>query len=296
VATNAKQPEAASEVPIRLWRVPVYLPCLQPSLTDAAVEDAESRLGVRLPRAYVAALRIQNGGYLRLNAHPSNHAPVDFLAGIGPRFPSLLQHDWTDVKAYMEEEGIETPAGVDELVPFCGDGHYHFCFDYREAGRQGEPRVTYVDVECFDVDECLAPDFGTFLSQLRPGEISSAYGVLARGDLSAVAAELSKATGFQFEDQGDQGNGYRVFRARLPGDAGWAWLSANQARRGFVRRSDEDYPTLSLLLPELVDRYPEHADCGSFLSCTDFGSEAGQAIVRGLMELPFPTRALRLGE
>jgi cell wall assembly regulator SMI1 len=66
-----------SKLPDRLWKVPVYLPYLQPPLTDAIVKQAESQLGVRLPRAYLDALRIQNGGSLRLDSHPSDHAPVD---------------------------------------------------------------------------------------------------------------------------------------------------------------------------------------------------------------------------
>jgi hypothetical protein len=49
-------------------------------------------------------------------------------------------------------------------------------------------------------------------------------------------------------------------------------------------------------MPEWVDRYPEHADCGFFLSCSNFDSRAGKTVVRGLAKLPFPARAIRLGE
>jgi len=288
--------ETTAQVPERLWRIPVYLPYLQPPLTDAAVKEAETQLGVRLPSAYVAALRIQNGGYLRLGSHPSDHAPVDCLAGIGARFPSILRADWSDVKEYMADEGFTTPARIDDLVPFCGDGHYHYCFDYRGSGRRGEPCVTYIDVACFNADEVLAPDFATFLHQLRPGDNSLVYGLVTRDKATAVAATLSKATGLRFEDGGDHDNGYRIFRARLPGGASWAWLSANRVRRGFVRTSDKEFGELSKLLPESVDRHPEHADCGFFLSCTNFKSEAGEVITRALATLPFPTRLLTLGE
>lgn len=145
---HVKKAAKSPEIPARLWRVPVYLPYLQPPLTDAMVREAESQMGVKLPRAYVAALRIQNGGYLRTTLHPTDRAPVDRIAGIGPRFPSLLRRDWDDVKAHMAENGFVTPTGLDDLVPFCGDGHYHYCFDYRQTGRREEPRVTYIDVEC----------------------------------------------------------------------------------------------------------------------------------------------------
>src|SRR5258708_37089151 len=115
--STANTPTDPTELPHPPWRVPVYLPYLQPPLTDMAVAEAEGRLGVRLPLAYVAALRVQNGGYLRRTSHPSGYAPVDCLAGIGPRFPSLLERDWSEVKQYMHDESITTPARIDELIP-----------------------------------------------------------------------------------------------------------------------------------------------------------------------------------
>ena len=101
-------------LPEHLWSVPAYL---QPPLTDAIIADAEVRLGVRLPRAYLAALRIQNGGYLRARSHPAVPAPVDHVAGIGPRFPSILRHNWSEIKEYMAEERITTPERIDDLLP-----------------------------------------------------------------------------------------------------------------------------------------------------------------------------------
>jgi hypothetical protein len=286
----------ALRIPEALWRVPIYLPYLQPPLTDGAVAKAEARLGVGLPRAYVAALRIQNGGYLRLSSLPSEHPPVDFLAGVGPRFPSILRRDWSAVAKAMTDQGLTPPPSLDALVPFCGDGHYEYCLDYRKSGKRSEPRVTYVDAECFRFDEVIAPDFMTFLGQLRPDGAAQVYGLVTRDEAKRVAAALSKATGYRFEDRGDQDNGYRVFRARLPGTGSWAWLSANGARRGFVRKTDAEYEKLHELYPEWVDRHPEHPDCGYFLSCTDFEGTAGKAIVRGLGKLPFAARTVRLGE
>src|SRR5262245_54415936 len=119
-------------VPPRLWRVPVYLPYLQPPLTDRIMQDAEAQLGVQLPHAYVSALRIQNGGYLRPTDDPTELPPVDLINGIGPRFPTILGNDWSEVKEYMAENGIRTPDRIDDLIPFCGDGHFYYCFDYRQ--------------------------------------------------------------------------------------------------------------------------------------------------------------------
>jgi hypothetical protein len=283
-------------IPARLWAVPAYLPYVQPALTDRAIERAEAKLGVRLPRAYLDALRVQNGGYLRLRDHPCGHAPVDCIAGIGPRFPSLLARSWDEVKEYMEEEGISTPERIDDLIPFCGDGHYYYCLDYRAAGRKREPRVAYVDVEVFNVDEVVAPDFATFLHQLAPAPQEPRYGLVTRGKPAAVAAAVSKATGLRFEDLGDQSHGYRMFQAKLPGRYQAAWLTANRVRHGFVRKSDSEYRALRKRLPQLVDRFPEHADCGYVLGCTSFESRGGRALLRGLARLPFASRLLPADE
>ena len=64
-------------------------------LTDPDVRRAEDELGVRLPRAYVEPLRVQNGGYVshEFDAFPTSeptswaddHVWFRTLMGIGPR-------------------------------------------------------------------------------------------------------------------------------------------------------------------------------------------------------------------
>ena len=44
-------------LPADLWRVPVYLPYLQPALTERAIASAEKKLAVKLPGAYLELLR-----------------------------------------------------------------------------------------------------------------------------------------------------------------------------------------------------------------------------------------------
>lgn len=272
-----------------IWRVPAYLPYLQPALTEAAVAEAEAELGVKLPESYLALLREQNGGYLRRGDHPSGHAPVNVLAGIGPSYPHL-QRDWSGVKSAMAEMKAKKPKDIDRLIAFCGDGHYYYCLDYRKPG---EPRVTYIDVECFDKDEVLAPDFATFLSQLT-SEPEEAWGLVTDLPGKKVAAALSEASGSKFVDGGDQDNGYHVYRAAL-GPSQWAWLSANRCRKGFVRKGERNHAKLSKLMPELVDRHPEHADCAWFLTCNALDGRAGKKLVASLAELPFPNRRVTLG-
>jgi SMI1-KNR4 cell-wall len=96
-----------------IWEVPVYLPFLQPALTEEAIQSAEEQIGYRLPKEYLDLLRNQNGGGLRYCLPDNVH---DMIAGIGPNFPSLTAFDWDEW-----QEHVRFP--LDGLVPFDGDGH-----------------------------------------------------------------------------------------------------------------------------------------------------------------------------
>lgn len=76
-----------------IWRVPAYLPYLQPPLADEVVALAEKEIGYKLPEEYLNLLRKQNGGYIRFSLPEKVH---DTIAGIGPYYPSLTKFDWDD--------------------------------------------------------------------------------------------------------------------------------------------------------------------------------------------------------
>jgi hypothetical protein len=180
-------------------------------------------------------------------------------------------------------------------VPFCGDGHYHYCFDYRKCGPRGEPRIAHVDVETFGIDEVVAPSFLAFVQRLRVDEGGEVFGLATSASIANVATAISKASGVTFEDQGDQISGYRVFRARLPGDGGWAFLTPNRVKRGFVRKNDRKHASLRSLLAGTADRFPEHPDCAYFASA-DFTTKAGRALADAIVRGPFETKRVRLDE
>lgn len=283
-------------VPAHLWAVPAYLPYLQPPLTDAMVVDAETHLDVRLPRAYVAALRLQNGGYLRTQHHPATQ--VDCLWGIGPGFPSILDHDWSEIRGHMQANGITTPAGLGDLVPFSGDGHLYVCFDYRRSGRQAEPSVSLIDVESFDTDEVLAADVDTFLAALERRE--DELGVVTDLDLAGVSEALGAAFGCRFEAiaEDDIGYpGYAVLRGRIgpleepgaPRAGAWVCLAPNLVPRGFVRQGEPHVEAHRHLLRELAPRSPADLDCPVLLALS--GSD--EVVATALSRSPLPLRRLR---
>lgn len=284
-------------LPPHLFAVPVYLPYLQPALTDAALAAAEAELGVRLPRAYVAALKLQNGGYLRRRSHPRADAPIPLLFGIGPAFPSILGRDWGAVREAMREQGRAKPERLEDLVPFAGDGHVFVCFDYRDGGREAEPRVTELDVETFGRDEVIAPDFATFLAELQDAPGSARIALLSTLDQQGTAAALSEALGVKLEHRGDQDHGYRVDRARLgaaPGSSDWgAWLflTPNLVPRGFVRGEGREAKALRGRLPGHDYRFPGEEDAAYLLELDD-EPRALELVRAALARAPFEHRAL----
>ncbi|MFC9273427.1 SMI1/KNR4 family protein [Streptomyces zhihengii] len=140
---------------------------VQPPLTDAVVQDAERRLGVRLPTSLLEILRVQNGGVVAdsWSAFPTDaptswsedHVPLDHMMGIGRHDEqcSLLDSGYL-----VEEWGLPSP-----LVLLSGDGHCWIALDYRSCGERGDPSVTWFDVEC-DTELPLAADFRAFVERL----------------------------------------------------------------------------------------------------------------------------------
>lgn len=229
--------------PNNIWRVPAYLPYLQPPLTDQAISDAEAAIGYTLPPEYIALLRVQNGGCIRYSLPDSVH---DTIAGIGPNFPSLTGFDWDDVQEY-----VSFP--LQGLVPFDGDGHWHMCFDYRQD--KNIPSIAYVDVEC-DSQSQVAPSFDDYLNLLFVDHRDQ-FAINDFTDFESAMSAVSRAIRSDFSKPDSWAHGYPISRASLNGDSDWCWLSPNQVRHGFVRNDDPRYDSLKDVLPDLALRYPE---------------------------------------
>ncbi|MER6997743.1 SMI1/KNR4 family protein [Streptomyces sp. NPDC000410] len=153
------------EVKATFWDEGLY--GVQSPLTDAVVQDAERRLGVRLPASLLEILRVQNGGLVAdlWNAFPTdvptswseNHVPLDDMMGIGRHDGQL---SLLDSPYLVEEWGLPSP-----LVLLSGDGHCWIALDYRACGEHGEPTVTWFDRDR-DAEIPLAADFRTFVERL----------------------------------------------------------------------------------------------------------------------------------
>jgi hypothetical protein len=244
--------------PETIWQVPVYLPYLQPPLTDEAVASAEQKLGFRLPATYLAVLRVQNGGYIRYTLPDSVHRAI---SGIGPQFPSLTDFDWDHCRD-------DVSYALDGLIPFDGDGHWHLCLDYRR--NSAHPAVTYADVECDEESE-VAPTFAEYLALLRVevGELDFVMPNLS--DLEEAKRALANKLEIQFEPPDSRAHGYPEHRAtrRADGKSEWIWISPNLVPRGFVRSSDKRFEELRRLMPGDALRFPELSKSSVLLTMTD---------------------------
>jgi hypothetical protein len=243
--------------PDTIWRVPAYLPYLQPPLTAEAVASTERQIGYKLPAEYLDLLRKQNGGYIRYSLPEMVH---DSIAGIGPHFPSLSQFDWEEC-----QEHVGYP--LQGLIPFDGDGHWHLCLDYRKD--RAVPSVTHADIEC-DQETPIAGSFAEYLSLLRIDDRDQ-YVLEGVVDVERVREDLTKLLRVTFDSPDTWASGYPVHRGRMGSEEQpeWVWISPNSVPRGFVRPDEPRYAELKGLLPGRALRYPDLPEDGYILGATD---------------------------
>ena len=138
-------------------------------LTEKMIENAEKKLKVSLPKSYLELLKTQyNGGSLRFDGFyddDEGHYSITEIEGIGEQFGGILE-------SLETAEEYELPKG---LLPFAGDGHDLYCFDYRKCGPHGEPSITHVYTEEFTVTP-LADHFEAFTDKLFNSYHSFVFG------------------------------------------------------------------------------------------------------------------------
>ena len=141
----------------------------------------------------------------------------------------------------------------------------------------------------------MARDFASFLASLESQD-GIAVGLHTRADIKKVARDVSAAIGRKFKDVGGGGDlyGYPLFTAPLPG-GDFARLMPNRVRRGFARKREPDYAKLRNLMPGEADRFPQHAECGCFLTTTaDTPIAENAALMKKLGKLPFAVSVVDL--
>ena len=142
-------------------------------ITPDLIRSVELELGFRLPAAYVALMRVQNGGMPSRSCFPTttptswaeDHVAVTGIFGIGRDKPCALLGG--QGSKFMQSEWGYPTFGI--CICDCPSaGHDMIMLDYRACGPKGEPSVVHVDQERGYRVTFLAPDFETFLRGLVP--------------------------------------------------------------------------------------------------------------------------------
>ena len=142
-------------------------------ITDELVRFIEAELGFRLPSAYVALMRQQNGGIPKRTCHPTDrptswaedHVAITGFLGIGRQKPYSLLGPLGS--RFMQREWGYPEFGV--CICDCPSaGHDMVMLDYRASGPEGEPTVVHVDQERDFRVTPLAPTFDAFVRGLVP--------------------------------------------------------------------------------------------------------------------------------
>jgi hypothetical protein len=243
LTSNVIPPMKIRATPQTIWTRPAYLPYVQSALNDEILAAAEKQLGHSLPKEFVEILRVQNGGPIRFRLPKS---VGDTIAGIGNKFPSLLDQGLADAQEYVD-------FSLDDLIPFDGDGHWYHCLDFRSGDRN--PCVSYIDVEC-NSEHRIANSFAEFLKLL---ELDIDRELVLRNvkDFDDARHRLKKIFGVAPEEKTSNiGVPYSKYQTGKD----WrvcCWISSNRVAAGYSGDSPESFNFRgeAALFPEL----PEHA-------------------------------------
>jgi hypothetical protein len=209
-----------------------------PALDETDLRRLEETLGVRLPEALVALLRVRNGGWLRYDTFPlperawdgTTYASFYELMGVDPDGRGLFQIP------YLRGEW----SLPDWAVMFCGDGHTWLALDYRKPDAP-----TVVWLESADEDEAppavtaLAPSFEAFLDGLRMSDESTCWGFTEPTGI--VLDRISTRHGVRLSSQFDA-----VVQPAQGRTSGRVQLSSNRGRREELVWPE--FPTMRALL------------------------------------------------
>ena len=143
--------------------------------TAEMVALVEKELGYRLPAAYIALMRTQNGGTPTRTCHRTrerttwaeNHVAINAIYAIGkePACSLLGAHG----SRFWSEEWGYPQIGI-YFADCPSAGHDMLCLDYRRCGPTGEPEVVHVDQEWDYRVTHVAANFEMFVRGLESCE------------------------------------------------------------------------------------------------------------------------------
>ena len=140
--------------------------------TPEILAKVEAELGYTLPPSFTALMTVQNGGTFRNICFPTAqpNSWSETMLPLKKCRASALPKQAACAAAWGKNCGWKSGGYPPIGVYFANDptaGHAMFALDYRQCGRNGEPKVVLVMQERnYEIIE-LAPDFETFIRNLR---------------------------------------------------------------------------------------------------------------------------------
>jgi len=146
-----------------------------PAINDIEVARTERELGYKIPEAYIALMRTQNGGIPKRTSHrtsqptswANDHIEITGIFSIGSTSNYSLCGDFKS--SFWVNEWGYPPIGI-YFADCPSAGHDMLCLDYRACGPRGEPQVVHIDQEWDYKITVIAKDFESFIRGLEDSD------------------------------------------------------------------------------------------------------------------------------
>ena len=136
------------------------------SPSDELIAEIEKELDYKLPASYIWLMKQHNGGLVK---------KTDFLVTVSNSWKLIGITSFIKINSICDEnQFMKDDWGYPDIgVAICDTpsaGHEMIFLDYRECGRQGEPKVVHIDQELDYEITLLADNFEDFIRGLVNSE------------------------------------------------------------------------------------------------------------------------------
>lgn len=129
-----------------------------PPFTEKDLEETEKAIGWKLPKSYIALLKIQNGGYI--NYEEFDECWLSAIYGISSSEGGLIDmfDNWINEWEYPN---IGISFGETQSA-----GHDMYFMDFSSVDENGEPRIVHIDNEADNSIDVVADNLEDFLTKI----------------------------------------------------------------------------------------------------------------------------------
>lgn len=133
-----------------------------PPFTDKDLEETEKAIGWKLPKSYIALLKIRNGG--SINSEEFDECWLSAIYGISSSEGGIIDmfDNWINEWEYPN---IGIPFGETQSA-----GHDMYFMDFSVVDENGEPRIVHIDNEADNSIDVVADNLEDFLTKIYNNE------------------------------------------------------------------------------------------------------------------------------